>query len=283
MISSHIVAAAMATFQLKSTSDTPYNTVLKDADQVWMKGKEERKAILEELCIQVFDKFISLSFGTKSHNYVHSVGDGVSSYSIQLLRIGCLYMEFADAIREGDGERVIRCWRYFMPVFRAAQCTNYACESFNLLYQHLYVLSPRLSNQLMWSRFVNVHGRPGRNIPLDLHMEHLNRLAKDAIKNLGSNKTVGAVARIGRCIGTLSHVLDQFDREFLLDSGSSKYKKPSATKDIAIAVEELVSSKAFSIQEGRRHQHYPKGKDLLESIPREELLDWMMQRLKQYV
>ena len=125
---------------------------------------------MEELCVQVFDKFISLSFGTKSSNYVHLAGDGVPSYSIQLLRIGCLYMEFADAIREGDGERVIRCWRYFMPVFRAAQCTNYACESFNLLYQHLYALSPRLSNQLMWSRFVNVHGQPGRNIPVDLHM-----------------------------------------------------------------------------------------------------------------
>ena len=206
----------MATFQLKSTSDTPCESVLEDADQVWMKGKEERKAILEELCMQVFDKFISLSFGTKSSNYVHLAGDGVSSYSIQLLRIGCLYMEFADAIREGDGERVIRCWRYFMPVFRAAQCTNYACESFNLLYQHLYALSPRLSNQLMWSRFVNVHGRPGRNIPVDLHMEHLNHLAKDAIKNLGSNKTVGTVARVDRCIGTLSHVLNQFDREICL-------------------------------------------------------------------
>ena len=84
-----------------------------------------------------------------------------------------------------------------MPDFRAAQCTNYACESFNLLYLHLYALSPRLSNQLMWSCFVNVHGRPGRNIPVDLHMEHLNRLANDAIKNLGSNKTVGAVARVG--------------------------------------------------------------------------------------
>ena len=135
----------------------------------------------------------------------------------------------------------------------------------------------------MWSRFINVHGRPERNIPLDVHMEHLNRLAKDAIKNLGSNKTVGAVARVGRCIGTLSHVLDQFDREIMLDSRSSKYKKPRATKDIAIAVEELLSSQAFSIQEGRRHQHYPKGKDLLQSIPREELLDWMIQRLKQYV
>ena len=135
-----------------------------------------------------------------------------------------------------------------MPVFRAAQCTNYACESFNLLYLHLYALSPRLSNQLMWSRFVNVHGRPGRNIPVDLHMEHLNHLAKDAIKNLGSNKTVGTVARVGRCIGTLSHVLNQFDREILLDSMSIQYEKPHATNDITIAVEELVSSQALSIQ-----------------------------------
>ena len=57
VISSHIVAAAMATFQLESTSDTPGDSVLKDADQAWMKGKEERKAILEELCMhaQVFD------------------------------------------------------------------------------------------------------------------------------------------------------------------------------------------------------------------------------------
>lgn len=285
VISSHVVAAAMATFKLESTNDTPDDSVLKDADQVWMKEKEERKVIMEELCMQVFDKFISLSFGTMSTStsYVHSADDGVSSYSIQLLRIGCLYMEFADAIREGDGERVVRCWRYFMPVFRAAQCTNYACESFNLLYQHLYALSPRLSNQLMWSRFVNVHGRPGRNIPLDLHMEHLNRLAKDAIKNLGSNKTVGAVARVGRCIGTLSHVLDQFDREISLNFGSSRYKKPRATKDIAIAMEEVVSSQAFCIQEGRRHQHFPKGKDLLQSVPRKDLLDWMTQRLKLYV
>ena len=53
-------------------------------------------------------------------------------------------MEFADAIREGDGQRVIRCWRYFMPIFRAAQCTNYACESFNLLYQALQSVNVEL-------------------------------------------------------------------------------------------------------------------------------------------
>ena len=82
VISSHVVAAAMATLQLKSSSDTPDDSVLKDADQVWTKEKEERKAIMEELCMRVFDKFISLSFGTIPSSYIHSEGDGVSSYSI---------------------------------------------------------------------------------------------------------------------------------------------------------------------------------------------------------
>ena len=33
-----------------------------------------------------------------------------------------------------------------------------------------------MSVELMWGRFVNVHGKPGKNIPNDLHGEHLNRV-----------------------------------------------------------------------------------------------------------
>jgi hypothetical protein len=31
--------------------------------------------------------------------------------------------------------------------------------------------------------FINVYGHPGKSIPADLHMEHLNRLVKEAIRN----------------------------------------------------------------------------------------------------
>ena len=55
-----------------------------------------------------------------------------------------------------------------------------------MLYQHSYGLPPRLSAELLWTRFVNVYGRRGKNIAAHLHMEHLNRLAKDATKNLGA-------------------------------------------------------------------------------------------------
>ena len=49
--------------------------------------------------------------------------------------MGLLYMEFCDGIREGDGARIIRCWRYFLPMFKASGRTNYVVEAFNLLFQ----------------------------------------------------------------------------------------------------------------------------------------------------
>lgn len=98
-----------------------------------------------------------------------------------------------------------------IPIFSASGNTNYACEAANLLIQRSYALSPRLSAQLVWSWFVNVHGQPGKNIPVDLHMEHLNKLAKCGIRFNGSNVTQNAVLRIGRAIGTLYPILEQFD------------------------------------------------------------------------
>lgn len=245
-----------------------------------MKTKEERKEFLDKMCMKVYDTYICLSLDSFSSNYVHTDEDSVSSYAIQLLRIGCLYMEFTDAIREGDGQRVLRCWRYFLPVFRASHSTNYACEALHFLHQHLYALSPRLSNQMIWGRFINVRGLPGRNIPLDLHMEHLNRLAKDAMRNIGSNKTrTAAITRIGRSLGTLAPLLEQFDADNSVQSSLSKYRKPPSVSDVSIIVEELMASKSFSIERGRRLNHFKKIKDLFSGEQKQDLIEWMVGRL----
>ncbi len=78
-----------------------------------------------------------------------------------------------------------------------------------MLYQYQYGLTPRLAQELIWSRFVSTRSAPGRNIPEDLHQEHLNRVCKYAVRGLHANKT--AIDRVGKALGTLSPVLDQFD------------------------------------------------------------------------
>jgi hypothetical protein len=62
---------------------------------------------------------------------------------------------------------------------------NYAIEAVLLLHQLQYILSPQEAEQLLFNRFLNTNGLPGRNISSDLHMEQLNRLIKNGINDLG--------------------------------------------------------------------------------------------------
>ena len=72
--------------------------------------------------------------------------------------------------------------------------------------------------QLTWSRTVNTHGLPGRNIPCELHMEYLNRAAKESLCGLGSNITDNAVKRVGKSIGEKIKIIDHFDKTVTLKS-----------------------------------------------------------------
>eukprot|EP00731_Ephydatia_muelleri_P025731 Em0017g814a len=136
-------------------------------------------SIAKTLCSDV----VTLSFAAKpstgSANYV-------MEYAKETLSLGLLLLEFNDAIREGDGCRVLRCWKF---LFRAAGDKNYCIEAFHLLMQYYYTLTPRCAEQMLWGRFVNSVGGPGHNISGDLHMEHLNRILKDTVSHLGANKT----------------------------------------------------------------------------------------------
>ena len=83
--SGSIVATMLPVLGMHCVSETPYSASL--PEDMWLKIKEERKCF-KKICMEVYDKFISLSLGTS--NYAASDNDNVSSYAIQLLRIGCL-------------------------------------------------------------------------------------------------------------------------------------------------------------------------------------------------
>ena len=59
---------------------------------------------------------------------------------------------------------------------------NYALEAFQFHLMVNSIATPRVADQLKWSQVVNLHGRTGRNIQVDLHNEHLNQRLKE--KNL---------------------------------------------------------------------------------------------------
>ena len=140
-----------------------------------------------------------------THNQSPVCKDRVHLYAMDLLSLSLIWHGFHDAIREGDGERILRYWKILVVVFKSSNKHNYAKEGINLLVQYYYRLSDKQRQQLLWSRCLNTRGYQGCNIACDLHMEHLNRRLKTMMRNLGANIKPKSVKLAGRCINAVHH------------------------------------------------------------------------------
>ena len=275
IVHSHIVAAALKMFGMGRMDDIPSQAVLNSPEDVWMLPASERRDVLKKLCKQVVESFVEFSF-----NVNHSSSDDrVFEYAQQILSLGCFYLELCDAVKEGDGERVLRCWKYLLPIFLASGRTNYSREALTMLYQNTYRLSPRLSHELLYSRFINVHGRQGKNIPADLHMEHLNRIAKDAIKGLGANKPEKAIVRVGRALGTIAPVSQNFDDDNGVPPLSGGHNVSQYKKDVAIPASVLQTANVFQEISSRLHKTFPQPRNVLHYKGKDEALQWICEKL----
>ena len=208
----------------------------------------------------------------------HSDVDKVNLYAKEVVSLGLLYEEFKDAIRYGQGPRVFRCWKYLLLVFKAAKRKNYSIEAFTLLAQQKFILSPRLSHQLVWSRFVNISGKEGHNIPCDLHMEHLNRVLKDSVEHLGANKTKDAIIRVGKCIDQVDEVLRNYDVDNEVQSEFGYHTRASTEKDQKLVLDQLRSIQPFRYVSSRAHSAFSFSHTLMSSLDSDKFHTWMKEK-----
>ena len=280
IVDSHIIAAAIEHLGMKSVSDSPSQLIICNLDNL---SKQERSDTLLKISRDLVSRFVNLKVSWEERCPLSE--DGIFGYACKLLSIGLFYREYCDGIREGDGLRVLRCWRYLFLIFRATGRKNYAFEAFNMLVLYQFILSPRQSCQLLWSRFVNVHGVQGKNIPADLFMEHLNRLCKNAVENLGANKTEKAIQRVGKVIGVLETVISNYDNLYNVTGSSGRHKRQSCEKDVALVLEEITKrSHVFSVQPGRSHSCFKTvNVNIIGNINLKDLQKWMIAQMNYIV
>ena len=173
-------------------------------------------------------------------------------------------------------ERVFRCWKYLLPIFVNSGRKNYSIEALLLLCQHEYLLPPQQAKRLLYSRFVNTRGIQGRNIPADLHNEHLNKACKNAIGGLGSNLSTERIQMVGRSLGTLVPILDSFDIENNVSKSYGQHAPVSSEEDITILVNQLQQSEVFTSSRSREHASFQAKKAVLYSKSRKQILQWIL-------
>ena len=126
---------------------------------------------------------------------------------------------------------------------------------------------------------MNTHSAPGRNIPADLHQEHLNRLCKESVRGLRANKTEKAIIRVGKILGTLAPLLDNYDIDNNVGVVSGAHRTPSIEKDRDLIVQHLQQCKFFTLQDGRSHSRFSTPRDILHTMDKKTILQWITEHI----
>ena len=129
----HILAAAMTNFGMESLDDTPSSLLFPEVSKHL--SSVEHQNVLMVRSQNLFDTLVDMTFLKEAASNNPTTGtrqtrpDDVYASAYGVLTNGLFLMKFIDGIREGDGSRIVRCWRYLMMMFKACQRKNYAIET----------------------------------------------------------------------------------------------------------------------------------------------------------
>ena len=120
---------------------------------------------------------------------------------------------------------------------------------------------------------------PGRNISMDLRVEHLNNFTKGMLKGLGPNLTENAARRCSKSVGKSEALLQTIDDHLNVCRPSGHHKVKKSETDFKTLVDELHRrAKIFHFNPSpqRQYIHFPHFKrDILSNIDHRLLNNWL--------
>ena len=255
VLDAHVVAAALKFFAIDNLGDTPTKHAFSgDLNEASL---DERRTYLSKCMSEFLTQFTPNHIQTLDEKNASSI-DGVFEYARSVIGLGLMARNFSDATREGDGARLILCWKFFMLHFKSDGRTKYAVEAFNLLAQINATLTPRMAYRLMWNRTCNPKGGEGNNISLDLRNEHLNRTFKDDLNTFRANISEKSIARSAQAIGELSDMLTAVDALLQVKTPSGRHVGPKVMKDFDAILRVLTDEDILASKTKREHATFKK-------------------------
>eukprot|EP00057_Strongylocentrotus_purpuratus_P016759 XP_011671233.1 PREDICTED: uncharacterized protein LOC752492 isoform X2 [Strongylocentrotus purpuratus] len=177
-------------------------------------------------------------------------------YSKAILHLGLGEMVRHDAVREGDGNRMIQHWRLDLVHFYEKHHWKYLIEGHNLIMDVNGGVSERVAHQLRWNRTENIHGGEGKNVGKD-------KDNKVSIDRAGGILNESNVSRYSQVVGMRKTINRKFDPKMTtgrMTMGRRKVvQKPevqAGESDTANLAKLLVKHKCLVEIPGRSHQGF---------------------------
>jgi len=236
-------------------------------------------------CKCSFKRMKSLQTHIKSHSVKKCSlkDDGVLNYSRNALALCYIAKNFVDARKHGDGERILRLYKFMLLYYKVDGRTKYAYQTLHLLSQVSFLLPPALAHELKWNRFVNTKGGLDKNVELDRHLEHQNKYVKLDLARYQGKITEKSLARCSRSYSKIEKILNSIDNEISVVQPSGRHTEVDLTADVKLLGDQYKMANLFRFTEGRHHTRFPGfPKNYPVTLDVFKFKKWVLKKMKEF-
>ena len=204
--------------------------------------------------------------------------DHIFNYGCLHISLGLLIRDAEDAVKEGDGECLVRVWKFLTLLFCLTGCHKYALAGLRLMASIEGLLTPRKAHQLTWNRFAGVKEGTGKRISRDERLEQLNKVAKEEIRSLGfPNINDENVVKATLSTGPVDKLIKQSNVDLGRTARSGHHCNKKATTTLKTILNQVHNkAKVFQKRNGREYRAFPQLKqDLFKDLRTGQLAKWM--------
>jgi len=182
---------------------------------------------------------------SSKENKNESKEDYKLTYHKGKIRFGLLLADINDAIREGDGTRLLNLYKKALLLYKCHGHTKYAYTTLLFLTKVKAILPADKAESLIANRFCNTHGKPGKNISMDLFLEHRNNSVKAYCDLLGSKFGEELAQRIARSSGINDEIMASVDADCKIAKKDETRSSTDPTEAVKQVVTDLLSLNVF--------------------------------------
>ena len=221
---------------------------------------------------------------SSKENKNESKEDYKLNYHKGKIRFGLLLADINDAIREGDGTRLLNLYKKALLLYKCHGHTKYAYTTLLFLTKVKAILPADKAESLIANRFCNTHGKPGKNISMDLFLEHRNNSVKAYCDLLGSKFGEESAQRIARSSGINDEIMASVDADCKIAKKDETRSSTDPTEAVKQVVTDLLSMNVFVYTPGREgYSSFPKiSANLVSGLDYRDLYNWMKTRLNEW-
>lgn len=212
------------------------------------------------------------------------ITDEIRGSALYLLRLLLIRDNLNQAIKVGDGRRLLLTVQMMMPYFYNNGNTKYALATLELIAMTKFFLSDREKIHLLQGRFINNKGTADGNHPIDLECEHKNKDFKESFGLYRGKVSQKMLDRYSKSQDETTAILDNFQKQFDKERFISQHKRneEAYNKDVELIVKTVRSKNIFT--PGTRELHSKKlkasSRDVLAGIDTSRLQNWIRKRLR---